>query len=95
MPKFNSFWTKHTDKVLHFAAGFVICLVAYGISTRIFAPYLYWWMAQLAVFIVAVGKETRDMLKANNAGVFDFLDIGATQSGGIVAMFTLMFLQRI
>ena len=63
--------TKHTDKVLHFAAGMVVCLI-------VFIP-LGNYYALLAAVMAGLGKEIRDKI---SYGRFDWLDLLVTVAGG-------------
>ncbi len=96
MSQFPKFWNQYTDKVLHFAAGFVIYIMSWGILNRFLSGS--WWVVAISlavVFIVAVIKETRDMLKAMNGNNFDLYDIVATEAGGIFAAIAIPILQSL
>jgi hypothetical protein len=83
---YNWFWTNHTDKFLHFAAGFVIYLIAIGIVKSIIS-------AMSIVLAIAVGKELYDVVIKQSK--FDILDAIATLLGGGVAEVIFYLLQRI
>ena len=69
--KFLSILLKHTDKVFHFTAGMIICLIA--------SIFLQLWGAALIVFLFGLGKEIRDWV---SYGLFDWKDFAATILGG-------------
>lgn len=93
---FPPFWRKFTDKVLHFAAGFVIYIFAWGMLNRwlLGSPWAIVW-ALAVVGIIGFLKEVYDMVQSLNPSRFEWLDIAATQAGGIFAAIAIPILQRL
>jgi uncharacterized protein YfiM (DUF2279 family) len=72
------------DKVLHFAAGFVFALIAYGVNGQ---SYLSGIVVATAA---GVSKELYDWLIKRR--YFDWLDLIATVAGGAIGMLLMRFL---
>ena len=67
-----------TDKILHLLFGFII-------AWRLIDINIHWMLSIVIVIIFAVGKELYDY-KAY--GLFDWKDVIATISGGIILLLT-------
>jgi uncharacterized membrane protein len=78
--KIMNYLTNYQDKVLHFSAGMIICLIA-----SIFLPL---WMSFVLVLAAGIGKETRDQIVYRG---WDWLDLLATISGGTFVLLCLIF----
>ena len=99
MPKFNSFWTNYTDKVLHFCFdGFTFLVMGSGfyrvVLWLVSLPYFPQTLGAIAVVVVAFGKEFYDMVKSGQSDAFDWRDFGFTIGGGVAMWILFMFLQR-
>lgn len=86
MSHYNKFWTNHTDKFLHFFAGFVIYLFAVGITKIVVTAFSI-------VLAVAIAKELYDYLIKRSR--FDFWDIVATMLGAGVAQLSMVLLEKL
>lgn len=78
MFNFYPFFNKNFDKVLHFAAGFVLALVAYGVTAQ------NWRWGIPTAFVFGLGKELWDWLIRKTK--FDIVDFAVTIAGGCAAM---------
>lgn len=78
MFNFYPFFNRNLDKVYHFAAGFVIALVAYGITSQ------DWQWGITAAFAAGLGKELWDWLIRKTK--FDIVDLIVTIAGGVASM---------
>ncbi len=78
MFNFYPFFNRNLDKVYHFAAGFVIALIAYGVTAQ------NWRWGITTAFALGLGKELWDWLIRRTK--FDVIDFAVTIAGGIAAM---------
>ena len=67
-----------TDKILHLLFGFII-------AWRLIDINIHWMLSIVIVIIFAVGKELYDY---KSYGLFDWKDMIATISGGIILLLT-------
>ena len=67
-----------TDKILHLLLGFII-------AWRLIDINIHWMLSIVIVIIFAVGKELYDY---KYYGLFDYKDMIATISGGIILLLT-------
>ena len=67
-----------TDKILHLLLGFII-------AWRLIDINIHWMLLMVIVIIFAVGKEVYDY---KSYGLFDYKDMIATISGGIILLLT-------
>ena len=67
-----------TDKILHLLFGFII-------AWRLIDINIHWIIALVVVIIFGVGKEIYDY---KSYGLFDYKDMIATISGGIILLLT-------
>lgn len=86
MSHYNKFWTNHSDKFLHFFAGFVIYLFAIGITKSLTSAFSI-------VLAVAIAKELYDVLVKKTR--IDFFDIVATMLGGGAAQLSMFLLEKL
>jgi hypothetical protein len=70
------------DKQLHLLAGFLVAMVAQGLTQNL-------WVALLAVGVVGAAKEAYD---ATGRGTVDFWDFIATVVGGALFVGLLLIL---
>jgi|GEM_PF-6958160 len=77
----------HHDKILHFAAGAVICVI-FSFLLRFCIPGISTWVGLIAAFAFGMGKEIWDI----KHGTPEFLDFIATASGGFVVFLILKLL---
>ena len=77
--KLISWLNQNVDKIYHFLAGMMICLISY-----IFLPM---WIAVLIVVVAGLLKEVRDK---RSYGMFDWFDLAATILGGLFVFFCLI-----
>ena len=69
------------DKILHLLFGFII-------AWRLIDINAHWIIALVVVILFAVGKEVYDY---KSYGLFDYKDMIATISGGIILLLTQLF----
>ena len=67
-----------TDKILHLLFGFII-------AWRLIDINVHWIIALVVVILFAVAKEIYDY---KSYGLFDYKDMIATISGGIILLLT-------
>lgn len=67
-----------TDKILHLLFGFII-------AWRLIDINIHWIIALVVVILFAVAKEVYDY---KSYGLFDYKDMIATISGGIILLLT-------
>ena len=67
-----------TDKILHLLFGFII-------AWRLIDINIHWIIALVVVILFAVAKEVYDY---KSYGLFDWKDMIATISGGIILLLT-------
>ena len=71
-----------TDKILHLLFGFII-------AWRLIDINAYWIIALVVVILFGVAKEVYDY---KSYGLFDYKDMIATISGGIILLLTQLLL---
>jgi len=71
--------TKNNDKVYHFLAGMIICLLF-----QIFFPL---WLSLGVTFLFGLAKEIRDQVVYKG---FDWVDWAVTIAGGLFAAICLI-----
>lgn len=76
--KIEAIVRQHTDKVLHFIAGYL--LFAFTLA------FVSCWLALGLVIVIAIVKELYDTLKNEPTG-YDWLDFIFTISGALPAFF--------
>lgn len=74
--KIEAIACKHTDKVLHFIAGYLLFVFALA--------FVGCWLALGLVIVIAIAKELYDTLKNEPTG-YDWLDFVFTISGALPA----------
>jgi hypothetical protein len=70
--KLINYLASNQDKVWHFTAGMIVCLIC-----SVFMPA---WMACLIAVAAGVAKEIRDEI---SYGGFDWVDLAATVAGAL------------
>lgn len=74
--RIENFVREHTDKVLHFIAGYL--LFTFGLA------FVGCWLALGLVIVIAIAKELYDTLKNESTG-YGWLDFAFTVSGALPA----------